>query len=81
MMEQVDRALVVGGMPIRRLPGGGGHDAMAIAEICPAAMLFVRCRGGISHHPDEAVSGEDADHAKRVVLRFIREFHTNEEPA
>ncbi|MFC3394693.1 allantoate amidohydrolase [Brenneria rubrifaciens] len=41
------------------LPSGAGHDAIAIAERWPVAMLFVRCRGGVSHHPDESVMTGD----------------------
>jgi allantoate deiminase len=36
-----------------------GHDAMAIAELTDYAMLFVRCEGGVSHHPDENVTEVD----------------------
>ena len=36
-----------------------GHDAMAIADLTDWAMLFVRCAGGISHHPDESVAEAD----------------------
>ena len=36
-----------------------GHDAMAVAELCPVGMLFVRCAGGISHHRDESVRLDD----------------------
>lgn len=36
-----------------------GHDAMAVADLCDVGMLFVRCAGGISHHPDESVTVED----------------------
>ena len=38
----------------RRLPSGAGHDALAIAALVPDGMLFVRCKGGISHHPAES---------------------------
>ncbi len=54
------------------LPSGAGHDAMAMAALCPVAMLFVRCAGGISHHPAEAITLEDADAAMRVLLHFLR---------
>jgi allantoate deiminase len=37
-------------------------------------MLFVRCRGGISHHPDEHVDVSDADAGARVLLRLIENF-------
>jgi allantoate deiminase len=59
------------GLALRRLPSGAGHDAMAMAELCPAAMLFVRCEKGISHHPLEAMTAEDAGVAAEVVLRFL----------
>lgn len=36
-----------------------GHDGMAVVAVTPIAMLFVRCTGGISHHPDEAVIATD----------------------
>jgi allantoate deiminase len=36
-----------------------GHDGMAVAAITEIAMLFVRCRGGVSHHPDEFVLADD----------------------
>ncbi|TKI03334.1 allantoate amidohydrolase [Martelella alba] len=41
------------------LPSGAGHDAIAMAACWPVGMLFVRCRGGVSHHPDEAVATAD----------------------
>ncbi|MEE3652887.1 MULTISPECIES: allantoate amidohydrolase [unclassified Brenneria] len=48
------------------LPSGAGHDAIAIAERWPVAMLFVRCRGGVSHHPDESVTAADVALALRA---------------
>ena len=41
------------------LPSGAGHDAIAIAELWPVGMLFVRCKGGVSHHPAESVTRQD----------------------
>ena len=51
---------------------GAGHDAMIVAERVPAAMLFVRTPGGISHHPDEAVRVEDVEAALRTTVEFLR---------
>jgi allantoate deiminase len=36
-----------------------GHDGMAVASLTPIAMLFIRCQGGVSHHPDESVGAAD----------------------
>lgn len=63
------------GIAVRRLPSGAGHDAMMFAPLCPIAMLFVRCgNGGISHHPDEILSAEDAEVATSVLLDFLENF-------
>lgn len=54
-----------------RLASGAGHDAMVMAALCPTAMLFIRCKGGISHNPAEHVDPDDADIALQVMLGFI----------
>jgi allantoate deiminase len=56
------------------LPSGAGHDAAAMAAIAPVAMLFVRCKGGISHHPAESASEKDVGMAIEVVSDFIEEL-------
>jgi acetylornithine deacetylase/succinyl-diaminopimelate desuccinylase-like protein len=56
------------------LPSGAGHDAMAMAALCPVGMLFVRCEGGISHTPDETISEADAELAVDVLVEFLRKF-------
>jgi len=61
-------------LPVRRLPSGAGHDGMAIIDIAPIGMLFVRCKGGISHNPAEAVDVADVEMGARVLLRFIERF-------
>ncbi len=75
LQRQFADAIAAQGLPVRHLPSGAGHDAMSFPAVCPIAMLFVRCgNGGISHHPDEAMSLEDADAATEVLLRFIEHF-------
>jgi len=59
------------GMPPKRMPSGAGHDAMVMAARMPAAMLFLRSPGGISHHPDEIVREEDVEIALRVGQKFV----------
>ena len=56
------------------LPSGAGHDAMAVAPLCPVGMLFVRCKGGISHHPDESVRLEDVAAALEVMEGTLRQL-------
>jgi allantoate deiminase len=66
-------AKVVEAMQIkpRRLPSGAGHDAMAFDKVIPFAMLFVRCRGGVSHNPAEFASPDDIDIAARALSAFL----------
>jgi allantoate deiminase len=54
------------------LPSGAGHDAMAMADLCPVAMLFVRCgNGGISHDPREIMTARDAAVGAQVLLETV----------
>jgi allantoate deiminase len=55
----------------RMLPSGAGHDAAAMAAMCPVTMLFVRCKKGISHHPDESVTEADVAKAIAAIVEFI----------
>jgi allantoate deiminase len=59
---------------VHHLPSGAGHDGMAIIDIAPIGMLFVRCAGGISHNPAEAVTLADIATGTRVLARFILNF-------
>jgi allantoate deiminase len=56
------------------LPSGAGHDAQIMSRLCPSAMLFVRCRGGISHNPAEFASVSDMGVAIAALIRFIEKF-------
>jgi allantoate deiminase len=74
LMAQMDAAVAAQGVPVRRLPSGAGHDGMALKAITDIAMLFVRCRGGVSHNPAEAISREDAAAGARALLHFLAHF-------
>jgi allantoate deiminase len=60
------------GLEVLKLPSGAGHDAAALSVVCPVAMLFVRCKGGISHHPAESVKTADVAPAIGVLADFIQ---------
>ncbi|MEO0509254.1 MAG: Zn-dependent hydrolase [Verrucomicrobiota bacterium] len=50
---------------------GAGHDSMKIAQVCPVGVLAVRCRDGLSHHPDESASDEDCMLALRTMVDAV----------
>ena len=74
LSEQLATAIKDCGYRLHSMPSGAGHDAMAIADITPVAMLFVRCKDGVSHHPDESISKDDALAAARVLTTFMQQF-------
>ncbi len=59
MVARVQAVLREMGLPLLALPSGAGHDGIAMSAIAPIGMVFVRCAGGVSHHPAEAVSLAD----------------------
>ena len=74
LQRQFTEAIHAEGVRVHHLPSGAGHDGMAIIDIAPIGMLFVRCKGGISHHPAEAVTVGDVEVGARVLSRFIAQF-------
>jgi allantoate deiminase len=74
LMQQMDRAVASQGVRVRRLPSGAGHDGMALGAIADICMLFVRCKGGISHSPLESITEEDAGIGATVLFNFIQRF-------
>ena len=71
LVQRWQQALAEEGHAVFTLPSGAGHDGVAMSTLTDIAMLFVRCRGGISHHPDEAVLEEDVAAAITVLERFL----------
>jgi allantoate deiminase len=64
-------AAAMKGQAAPELVSGAGHDAMMLARLAPAAMLFIRCEGGVSHNPAEAVTPDDCEAALDVLLAFV----------
>lgn len=58
--------------PLFRLPSGAGHDAMSFRGRIPQAMVFVRCRGGVSHRPEEFTAPADIAAALAVLEDFLK---------
>jgi hydantoinase/carbamoylase family amidase len=69
---ELREAVAATGAPLRELPSGAGHDAMVMAGVTDVAILFVRCAGGVSHHPDESVREDDVALAVEAATRFVR---------
>lgn len=78
MMGMLEQAIRAEGYAVLALASGAGHDAAVISELTDIGMLFVRCRGGISHHPAESVTQADVTVAIRVMERFLQQLAKEE---
>jgi beta-ureidopropionase / N-carbamoyl-L-amino-acid hydrolase len=63
----IEEASAAAGFTSTRLPSGAGHDGVFIARIAPMGMIFVPCREGRSHAPDEWAEPEDCANGARVL--------------
>ncbi|MDX6422728.1 MAG: allantoate deiminase [Gaiellaceae bacterium] len=71
IVAALDAAAAAAGEPHIQMHSGAAHDTMCVADRVPTAMVFVPCRDGISHHPDELADPEDAALAAEIILRAI----------
>jgi allantoate deiminase len=74
IVDGLAKAVEAVGVPPRLLPSGAGHDTMIMGRLCPAGMLFVRCKGGVSHNPLESITVEDCALGLTALTRFARDF-------
>jgi len=74
MVAMLERALEQTGAQRYRMSSGAGHDAMVLAAKMPAGMVFLRCEGGISHHPSENVRDGDVAAALDAGVAFLDEL-------
>ncbi len=74
LTDVLAQAVRAGGHSDRRMPSGAGHDAMIMARQMPAALLFLRSPGGISHHPDESVLAQDVAAALETGVHFLEQL-------
>lgn len=68
---EIEHAIAKTGCKPYRMASGAGHDAMIVAEKVPAAMIFLRTPGGISHDPAESVAHEDVEKAIQCGLHLF----------
>lgn len=82
LAQQCAQAIEKLGYPVLSLPSGAGHDAVVMSTLTDVAMLFVRCKGGISHNPAESVTVEDvqvAIEALEGVLQSLSQTLSSQE--
>jgi N-carbamoyl-L-amino-acid hydrolase len=71
LVHQIESAAEARGYPCRRMTSGAGHDAQMMARVCPAAMIFVPSRDGVSHNPREHTDEADLMAGASVLLNVV----------
>jgi len=79
LIDQIQEAIRSAGCQPHRMTSGAGHDAMIVAEKTPAAMIFLRSPGGISHDPAESVEVEDVAKAFECGLHLLDQLASSRE--
>lgn len=69
--QQIQQAALEMRMPALTMASGAGHDAQAVARICPIGMIFVPSRNGISHSPEEYSRPEDIACGAEALYRTL----------
>jgi allantoate deiminase len=76
---EIEQAILKTGCKPHRMVSGAGHDAMIMVEKIPAAMIFLRTPGGISHDPAESVAVEDVEKAIECGLHLLDQLAASDE--
>ncbi|WP_416065244.1 Zn-dependent hydrolase [Rhizobium sp. ZK1] len=77
LLSTLERACEMVGAKYRFMASGAGHDTAWIARVAPAAMIFVPCREGRSHSPDEWAENDDIALGAAVLFETVREMDRN----
>lgn len=67
----IAKAAAAHGIPAMDVFSAAGHDARQLHYVCPTGMIFVPCRGGISHHPDEWAEPEHLTAGAQVLADVV----------
>lgn len=71
MIDCIDTAMLINGINPHQLISGAGHDAMIMDKLTNIGMIFVRCKDGLSHHPDEYVLPHDIEISTKILLDAV----------
>jgi hydantoinase/carbamoylase family amidase len=75
LVAALEQAVGETGEPFMLMHSGAAHDTMCVADHVPSAMVFVPCRDGISHAPEEEADPADAALGAEVILAAVSSLH------
>jgi N-carbamoyl-L-amino-acid hydrolase len=74
ILDALEESAVAAGKSYKKMVSRAYHDSLFIARIAPVAMLFIPCRGGVSHRPDEYASPETIGSGVHVLARTLAQL-------
>jgi len=74
ILSALEQSCVAAGKSYKKMVSRAYHDSLFIARLCPVAMLFIPCRGGVSHRPDEYASPEWIGSGVHVLARTLAQL-------
>ncbi|MDR3258032.1 MAG: M20 family metallo-hydrolase [Fusobacteriaceae bacterium] len=74
LIKKMEKAANKLSEPYYVMPSGAGHDAMKFVDICPTGMIFIPCRGGISHNKDEMINYSDLLTGTKIIFETLISF-------
>ncbi len=80
LRERIGRAAYDQGLPSMAILSAAGHDARHLAKVCPAAMIFIPCRGGASHVEHEWADPGRVAAGASVLAQVLRDLAFADQP-
>ncbi len=74
ILAAIEESAVAAGKTWKKMVSRAYHDSLFMARIAPVAMLFIPCRGGVSHRPDEYASPEWIGGGVQVLARTLAQL-------
>lgn len=77
LVATIEKSCQQSGVTYQRMVSRAYHDSLFMSQVCPAAMIFIPCRGGVSHRPDEFASPEAIRIGVQVLARTLASISEN----
>ncbi|MBV8813535.1 MAG: M20 family metallo-hydrolase [Verrucomicrobia bacterium] len=74
LLKTIDHSAAILGLTSLRMVSRAYHNALFMAQICPTAMIFIPCRNGVSHRPDEYASPKAISNGSSVLAEVLRKL-------
>jgi ureidoglycolate amidohydrolase len=74
IIDAIEHASRIERMNCKRMVSRAYHDSLFLARICPVAMIFIPCRDGVSHRPDEYAAPDAIEAGVRILARTLADL-------